>query len=140
MSHPRAENQIDYIEIPVTQMAGTKKFYAAVFGWTFEDYGPDYASFFDGRLGGGFTMERPAPVLSQARPARRPRRHCGPPRRRDVFPVRKRRCRGQWAGRGAVGRLLRSRYSGDVRPPAAAAYWGNRNAPAAPQPHSLRRR
>ena len=43
-------------------MEGSKQFYGAVFGWKFEDYGPDYMSFFDGRLAGGFTMERPAPA------------------------------------------------------------------------------
>ena len=36
-------------------VAEAKKFYSAVFGWRFEDYGPDYASFSDGRLSGGFT-------------------------------------------------------------------------------------
>ena len=29
-------------------------FYATVFGWTFVDYGPDYCSFNDGQLDGGF--------------------------------------------------------------------------------------
>ena len=62
MSQSRAENQIDYIELPVSNMAVTKQFYSSVFGWKFEDYGPDYTSFFDGRLAGGFTMERPAPA------------------------------------------------------------------------------
>jgi uncharacterized protein len=62
MSEPRAENRIDYIELPVSQMATTKDFYEAAFGWTFEDYGPDYTSFSDGRMAGGFTMERPAPA------------------------------------------------------------------------------
>ncbi len=40
----------------------TKAFYAEVFGWKFEDYGPDYTSFFDGRLSGGFTRDAPPPV------------------------------------------------------------------------------
>lgn len=62
MSQSKAENQIDYIELPVLNMAGTKQFYGTVFGWKFEDYGPDYSSFFDGRLAGGFTTERPAPA------------------------------------------------------------------------------
>ena len=62
MSPAKPENQIDYIEIPISDMALTKHFYGAVFGWKFEDYGPDYSSFFDGRLGGGFTLERPAPA------------------------------------------------------------------------------
>lgn len=35
-----------------------KRFYGAVFGWRFEDYGPNYTSFMDGRLNGGFDKER----------------------------------------------------------------------------------
>ena len=61
MSRPRNENQIDYIELPASQIEATKHFYGTVFGWTFEDYGPDYTSFFDGRLAGGFTKDAPAP-------------------------------------------------------------------------------
>ena len=34
---------IDYVELTVTDMAAAKTFYAAAFGWTFSDYGPDYA-------------------------------------------------------------------------------------------------
>lgn len=34
---------IDYIEFPVTDLAAAKAFYAAAFGWRFNDYGPDYA-------------------------------------------------------------------------------------------------
>lgn len=34
---------IDYIEFAVTNMADAKRFYEAAFGWTFNDYGPDYA-------------------------------------------------------------------------------------------------
>src|SRR6476660_745774 len=62
MSQTRAENQIDYIELPANNIAGTKQFYGAVFGWTFEDYGPGYTSFFDGRLAGGFTTAESAPA------------------------------------------------------------------------------
>src|SRR5882672_10783791 len=57
MSQAEHDRRIDYIELPATDIDGTKKFYAAVFGWTFTDYGPDYTSFHDGRLGGGFTTE-----------------------------------------------------------------------------------
>jgi uncharacterized protein len=49
------ENRIDYIEFPTTDIAQTKAFYNKVFGWTFQDWGPDYISFNDGRLDGGFT-------------------------------------------------------------------------------------
>ena len=62
MSQEKPENQIDYVEIPVNDIARTKQFYGEVFGWKFEDYGPDYTSFFDGRLGGGFNLEKPAPA------------------------------------------------------------------------------
>jgi predicted enzyme related to lactoylglutathione lyase len=55
-------NQIDYIELPVLDIPKTKAFYATVFGWKFEDYGPDYTSFSDGRLSGGFNKDAPLPV------------------------------------------------------------------------------
>ena len=48
--------RIDYVEFPATDIEATKRFYSAVFGWSFTDYGPNYTSFHDGRLGGGFTM------------------------------------------------------------------------------------
>jgi predicted enzyme related to lactoylglutathione lyase len=51
------DRQVDYIEIPVTDIAKAKAFYSGVFGWTFTDYGPDYTSFMDGRLGGGLRKE-----------------------------------------------------------------------------------
>ena len=49
------DRRIDYIEMPATNIPATKKFYADAFGWKFTDYGPDYTSFVDGRLAGGFT-------------------------------------------------------------------------------------
>lgn len=48
------DRRIDYIELPSTNIDATKRFYGAVFGWKFTDYGPDYTSFEDGRLAGGF--------------------------------------------------------------------------------------
>ena len=50
----RRHQTIDYIEFPATDIKATKKFYADAFGWEFEDYGPNYTSFKDGRLAGGF--------------------------------------------------------------------------------------
>jgi len=55
MSKEKPEKQIDYVELHAADIGSTKTFYNAVFGWKFEDYGPDYTSFFDGRLAGGFT-------------------------------------------------------------------------------------
>src|SRR4051812_33255810 len=54
MSNTANDRRIDYIEFPATDIAGTKKFYQEIFGWKFEDYGPEYTSFQDGRLAGGF--------------------------------------------------------------------------------------
>ena len=34
---------IDYIEIAVTEVDAAKAFYGKAFGWSFVDYGPDYA-------------------------------------------------------------------------------------------------
>jgi predicted enzyme related to lactoylglutathione lyase len=49
------DRRIDYIELPATDVAAAKRFYADAFGWQFTDYGPDYTSFLDGRLAGGLT-------------------------------------------------------------------------------------
>jgi predicted enzyme related to lactoylglutathione lyase len=48
------ENMIDYVEIPARDPARAQAFFTALFGWKFQDYGPDYCSFNDGRLAGGF--------------------------------------------------------------------------------------
>jgi predicted enzyme related to lactoylglutathione lyase len=61
MSQPEEKMRMDYIEFPATDIEGTKLFYNQVFGWTFEDYGPGYTSFHDGRIAGGFnTGARPS--------------------------------------------------------------------------------
>lgn len=54
MSQSDQDRRIDYVEFPSTDIERTKQFYSGVFGWTFKDYGPDYTSFADGRLNGGF--------------------------------------------------------------------------------------
>ncbi len=54
MSQAEQDRRIDYVEFLTTNMNETKTFYSGVFGWEFTDYGPDYTSFNDGRLGGGF--------------------------------------------------------------------------------------
>jgi predicted enzyme related to lactoylglutathione lyase len=52
------DKRIDYIELPTVDLIEAKRFYGDVFGWTFVDYGPDYSSFNDGRLDGGFRKEQ----------------------------------------------------------------------------------
>src|SRR3990172_2760393 len=54
MAQHEQNRRIDYIEFPVADVGVAKRFYRTVFGWTFTDYGPDYTSFDDGRLMGGF--------------------------------------------------------------------------------------
>jgi predicted enzyme related to lactoylglutathione lyase len=63
MSNAKHNFQVDYIEFPATDLLATKHFYNEVFGWTFKDWGPDYTSFHDGRIGGGFwTAAKPTGV------------------------------------------------------------------------------
>lgn len=57
LSQSEQDRRIDYIEFPAPDVAAAKQFFSAVFGWEFTDYGPDYTSFVDGRLAGGFTTE-----------------------------------------------------------------------------------
>lgn len=56
------DRQIDYLEFSAIDLVSTKKFYSQVFGWEFVDYGPDYTSFKDGRLAGGFKKGNPSPA------------------------------------------------------------------------------
>ncbi|AWB96352.1 glyoxalase [Agromyces badenianii] len=52
---------IDYIEIPVTDMAAAQAFYGAAFGWQFTSYGAEYAGIrttaeADGEEAGGLAL------------------------------------------------------------------------------------
>jgi uncharacterized protein len=46
--------KLNYVEFPARDLAATKAFFAAVFGWRFEDYGPGYTAFANEGLDGGF--------------------------------------------------------------------------------------
>ncbi|WDL68402.1 VOC family protein [Xanthomonas campestris pv. campestris] len=48
------ERRIDYIEFASADLEASRAFFAQVFGWQFQAYGPDYLAFNDGRLDGGF--------------------------------------------------------------------------------------
>lgn len=54
MDRTDRDRRIDYVEFPATDLARTRAFYGAAFGWTFTEYGPDYLAFSDGALDGGF--------------------------------------------------------------------------------------
>jgi predicted enzyme related to lactoylglutathione lyase len=47
-------NKICYVEFHASDLDKTKAFFEKVFGWAFTDYGPDYTSFVDGQIAGGF--------------------------------------------------------------------------------------
>ncbi|MFK8038472.1 MAG: VOC family protein [Crocinitomicaceae bacterium] len=47
-------NHINYIEFIANDLQITKTFYSKCFGWIFTDYGPNYTSFSDSGISGGF--------------------------------------------------------------------------------------
>ncbi len=56
-------HHIDYIEFAVSDMAESKRFYVAAFGWEFTDYGPEYAGIRKGDgEAGGFRLQADAPA------------------------------------------------------------------------------
>ncbi len=52
--HQSLPKTIDYIEMPSRDLPATRRFFEQLFGWSFDDYGPDYIAFDDGRMTGGF--------------------------------------------------------------------------------------
>ena len=54
-------NHFDYLEFPaatVEALIHTKGFYASVFGWTYQDWGDDYADTKDSGLASGITADQ----------------------------------------------------------------------------------
>ena len=47
-------HQINYVELKTTDIGAMKAFYGGAFGWTFEDWGPGYATFMGAGVDGGF--------------------------------------------------------------------------------------
>jgi predicted enzyme related to lactoylglutathione lyase len=58
----RQDGKLDYLEMRGADLAATKGFYAKAFGWSFIDYGPDYAAFEQGLDGGFFQGGEAAPL------------------------------------------------------------------------------
>jgi len=46
--------KINYVEFPARDIHATKAFFHHAFGWSFEDFGPEYAAFSNQGLDGGF--------------------------------------------------------------------------------------
>lgn len=47
--------KLNYVEFPAKNLANTKAFFEKIFGWSFEDYGPEYTPFSGQGLDGGFS-------------------------------------------------------------------------------------
>lgn len=63
-------HSINYLEIPTTDIGRSKAFFNTVFGWRFEDYGPQYSCFIDAGITGGFyqaevsfNLEKDCPLI-----------------------------------------------------------------------------
>ena len=48
--------KINYVEFPSRNLTLTKAFFEKAFGWTFQDYGPEYTAFANEGLDGGFYL------------------------------------------------------------------------------------
>ena len=59
--------KLNYLELPVGDVATAKAFYAAAFGWSFADYGPTYAATTTGGTDIGFQGD-PAQATARALP------------------------------------------------------------------------
>ena len=46
--------KLNYVEYPACNLSATKNFFIKVFGWSFEDFGPEYTAFTGEGLDGGF--------------------------------------------------------------------------------------
>ncbi len=49
--------KINYVEFASGDLARSKAFFAKAFGWTFQDYGPDYAAMTNAGLDGGLQSD-----------------------------------------------------------------------------------
>lgn len=61
--------KIDYVEFTSLDMPASTAFFAAAFGWTFNDYGPDYQEIANGGVDGGIALgadETPPLVIVKA--------------------------------------------------------------------------
>lgn len=60
MTSSPLHHSLDYVELVVTDLASSKRFFADAFGWSFNDYGPGYAGILsprgDGNEAGGLML------------------------------------------------------------------------------------
>jgi predicted enzyme related to lactoylglutathione lyase len=70
MSNSALHHKITYIEFTTTDIARTKSFYSAVFGWFFKEWGPDYidCNAPDSGIAIGFAKGAPQQTLPNSAP------------------------------------------------------------------------
>ena len=70
MSQAENHHKINYVEFGATDIPRAKQFYGTVFGWSFQDWGPDYISFDAAIAGahGGFRAAKPEEPSGSAAP------------------------------------------------------------------------
>ena len=88
--------KLDYVELRTSSsevLARTKKFYAAVFGWQYKDWGPDYADTQSSGVSSGISVDaenagKPLPVVfvSDLDAARASAISAGARITKDIFP------------------------------------------------------
>lgn len=63
-------NRISYIEFAATDIERARKFYSKAFGWTFEDWGPEYIGFkyASADMDGGFRLTKAGEISGSAAP------------------------------------------------------------------------
>ncbi|HKJ54072.1 MAG TPA: VOC family protein [Gammaproteobacteria bacterium] len=50
----KQHEKLNYVEFPASNPERTRAFFGKAFGWSFEEFGPDYCAFSDQGLDGGF--------------------------------------------------------------------------------------
>jgi len=58
------DQKIDYLEFPASDFKAIQSFYKSAFNWSFDNYGPDYTAFNDGKITGGFYRSDQCSVTS----------------------------------------------------------------------------
>jgi predicted enzyme related to lactoylglutathione lyase len=54
----KEHEKINYVEFPSRDIQQTKNFFTKAFGWTFQDFGPEYTAFSNEGIDGGFYQSK----------------------------------------------------------------------------------
>lgn len=64
----KTDYSIDYLEFASKDLTATKAFFSQLLNWSFQDYGPDYIAFDDGKMTGGFFGSTSVSTASEGAP------------------------------------------------------------------------